>query len=204
MDSISLSSECEFIKDGTHGSPVRVGEGIPVLSAVHVNHGKLDIEADRFTTLAELDFFRRRLHPKRGDVLLTIVGTIGRVAILSDEFPVVFQRSVCVIRPDTKKLDSQFLRYALESEQLKTQLEREARGVAQAGVYLESVNKLQIPRLELSIQKRIAAVLSCIDRAIEQTEALITKHQRIKTGLMQDLLTKGIDEHGNIRSEATH
>jgi type I restriction enzyme S subunit len=39
---------------------------------------------------------------------------------------------------------------------------------------------------------------------IEQTEALIANQQRIKIGLMQDLLTKGIDEHGNVRSEATH
>jgi len=53
-------------------------------------------------------------------------------------------------------------------------------------------------------QEQIAAVLSTIDRAIAQTEAIIAKQQRIKTGLMQDLLTKGIDEHGNIRSEVTH
>jgi len=53
-------------------------------------------------------------------------------------------------------------------------------------------------------QKQIAEVLSTIDRAIAQTEAIIAKQQRIKTGLMQDLLTKGIDENGNIRSEATH
>jgi len=33
---------------------------------------------------------------------------------------------------------------------------------------------------------------------------LIAKQQRIKTGLMQDLLTRGIDEHGNLRSEQTH
>ena len=53
-------------------------------------------------------------------------------------------------------------------------------------------------------QTQIATILSTIDRAIEQTEALIAKQQRIKTGLMQDLLTKGIDENGNIRSEETH
>jgi type I restriction enzyme, S subunit len=53
-------------------------------------------------------------------------------------------------------------------------------------------------------QIQIATILSTIDTAIEQTEALIAKQQRIKTGLMQDLLTRGIDEHGNIRSEATH
>jgi hypothetical protein len=37
-----------------------------------------------------------------------------------------------------------------------------------------------------------------VDRAIEQTKALITKQQRIKTGLMHDLLARGIDELGNL------
>jgi len=64
--------------------------------------------------------------------------------------------------------------------------------------------------IELSIppskpeQSKIAEILSTVDQAIEQTEALIAKQQRIKTGLMQDLLTRGIDEHGNLRSEQTH
>ncbi len=53
-------------------------------------------------------------------------------------------------------------------------------------------------------QAKIVEVLSTMDQAIEHTEALIAKQQRIKTGLMQDLLTLGIDEQGNLRSEATH
>lgn len=43
-----------------------------------------------------------------------------------------------------------------------------------------------------------------MDEAIKQMEALIAKHERLKTGLMQDLLTRGIDEHGHLRSEQTH
>lgn len=53
-------------------------------------------------------------------------------------------------------------------------------------------------------QTTIARILSKVDEAIAQTEQLIAKYTRIKTGLMQDLLTKGIDEHGNIRSEQSH
>lgn len=53
-------------------------------------------------------------------------------------------------------------------------------------------------------QAKIAEVLAAVDQAIEQTEALIAKQQRIKTGLMQDLLTRGIDEHGQLRTEQTH
>lgn len=53
-------------------------------------------------------------------------------------------------------------------------------------------------------QTQIATILSKVDEAIAQTEQLIAKYTRIKTGLMQDLLTKGIDENGNIRSKETH
>lgn len=62
---------------------------------------------------------------------------------------------------------------------------------------------IQIPTSKKE-QSKIAEVLSTVDKAIEDTEKLIAKQQRIKTGLMQDLLTRGIDENGNIRSEKTH
>ncbi len=72
-----------------------------------------------------------------------------------------------------------------------------------------SVNQGQLSGLRFKIplkpeQTKIAEILSTVDQAIEQTEALIAKQQRVKTGLMQDLLTRGINEHGNLRSEATH
>jgi type I restriction enzyme S subunit len=68
----------------------------------------------------------------------------------------------------------------------------------------EILGRLELIEFSKPEQTKIAAVLSTVDRAIEQTEALIAKQQRIKTGLMQDLLTRGIDEHGNLRSEETH
>lgn len=61
-----------------------------------------------------------------------------------------------------------------------------------------------IPAIGITEQTTIARILSKVDEAIAQTEQLIAKYTRIKSGLMQDLLTKGIDEHGNIRSEQTH
>lgn len=63
--------------------------------------------------------------------------------------------------------------------------------------------EVQIPQ-SLTEQRQIARILSKVDEAISQTEQLIAKYRRLKTGLMQDLLTKGIDKHGNIRREETH
>ena len=48
-------------------------------------------------------------------------------------------------------------------------------------------------------QKRIAAILTSLDTAIEKTEALIEKHQQIKAGLMHDLFTRGVLPNGQLR-----
>lgn len=68
----------------------------------------------------------------------------------------------------------------------------------------EVLGKLEILKLPPDEQLLVAKILNTLDHAIEQTDTLTAKQQRIKTGLMQDLLTKGIDEQGNIRSEVTH
>ena len=63
---------------------------------------------------------------------------------------------------------------------------------------------LSIPLPPLPEQQKIAEIFETIDNAIEKTDKIIEKYKRIKQGLMQDLLTKGIDENRNIRNEKTH
>ena len=96
-------------------------------------------------------------------------------------------------------IDSMFLYYVLSDIDFAY--------LVQSGA-VPSINQGQISSIAFGLPKpeqtKIAEILSTVDRAIEQTEALIAKQQRIKTGLMQDLLTRGIDEHGNLRSEQTH
>lgn len=56
-----------------------------------------------------------------------------------------------------------------------------------------------LPTFHLEKQRKIATILSTIDAAIEQTEALIEKHQHIKAGLMHDLFTRGVLPNGQLR-----
>ncbi|MCX2819672.1 restriction endonuclease subunit S [Haladaptatus sp. F3-133] len=57
-------------------------------------------------------------------------------------------------------------------------------------------NNLQIPVPPLPEQRRIAAMLSTVDEEIRQTEEIIEATEELKRGLMQDLLTEGIDNDG--------
>lgn len=102
-------------------------------------------------------------------------------------------------------VDCDYLMQILSSAEFNSQKNLLAEGSTQ-----EAVNNTKIRGIRFLLpnnkteQTQIATILSKVDEAITQTEQLIAKYTRIKTGLMQDLLTKGIDENGNIRSEETH
>lgn len=62
--------------------------------------------------------------------------------------------------------------------------------------------RVQVP--SLPEQHRIAEILDTADAAIQQIEALIAKPRQMKAGLLHDLLTRGLDEHGQLRDPVAH
>ena len=78
------------------------------------------------------------------------------------------------------------------------------------GSGLKHLQKKDFKRHEIVVpqskeeQQRIADTLTKIDDAMERTQQLIDKYELVRCGLMQDLLTYGIDKNGNIRNEKTH
>jgi type I restriction enzyme S subunit len=201
----SLDGLTSLIKDGTHGTHQDVADAVPLLSAKDVRDGTLVIPDDcRRISERDYNVIHKRYSIAKGDILLTIVGTIGRCCHITGSEPrFTIQRSVAVIRP--KKIASEYLYHYLGSDPFQRSLADSTSASAQGGVYLTSLAQCSVRYPASSIeQTKIAEILSVVDQAIEQAEALIAKQQRVMTGLMQDLLTRGIDQHGNIRSEKTH
>ena len=174
---------------------------IPWLSSGEV-HKKIIRVADGRITEKGFQHSNARFYPSHS-ILIALAGqgkTRGTTAIT--EIEATSNQSIAAIIPNKELVEPYFVYYYLDS--LYQELRSISAGAGRAGLSLSILADVSIKLPDKSIQERIAAVLSCIDRAIEQTEAIIAKQQRIKTGLMQDLLTKGIDEQGNIRSEETH
>ena len=161
---------------------------------------KKDISETK-TTLTQLglDSCSAKLWPA-GSVILSTGATIGEVGIA--KVPLATKQGIHGIVCG-EELSSSFLYYKLQT--LRDFLNANAQGSTIREVRATFIRTIPITfPTELSEQAKIVEILSTVARVIEQTEALIAKQQRIKTGLMQDLLTRGIDEHGNIRSEETH
>ena len=63
----------------------------------------------------------------------------------------------------------------------------------------EIIGEIELPEFTATEQRKIAKILTTVDNLIEKTEALIAKYQAIKQGMMHDLFTRGVDEHGHLR-----
>jgi len=190
-----LVNVSKLIKDGTHGSHVRTPIGIPLCSAENITHyGTLNW--DESVSRVSIDDYMS-IHSKYeiqpGDLLLTVVGSIGRSAlapITKEKYTI--QRSVAVIRVNKKHLDNRFMYQFSRSSMFQKELNRRANTTAQSGIYLGEIAKLSIILPPLPEQRKIAAILSSVDETIQATKETIEQTKKVKKGLMQELLTKGI------------
>jgi len=130
-------------------------------------------------------------------LLVGRVGASGETHLVSGK---VWASDNCLIGECKSDTTPVFIYYLLKYLDLKKFITQ----TAQPLITQSFVNNLQIILPPLPEQHKIAEILETIDNAIEKTDRIIEKYKRIKQGLMQDLLTKGIDENGQIRSEETH
>lgn len=167
---------CAGIADGSHNPP----QGIEIsdylmLSSKNIFDDEITFDDPRYLTQADFEQEDRRTKVKEGDVLLTIVGTVGRTAVVDKKMPrFTLQRSVAVLKPKADICSSRYLMYALQGE--RTHIENSAKGVAQKGIYLNEVSNidLRIPALseQESIVIRLDKIVSIIHFYQQQLQKL--------------------------------
>jgi type I restriction enzyme S subunit len=149
--------------------------------------------------VAALFCTQKRKLGRSGSILFSVRAPVGRINIADRDY--IIGRGLAAI--EGVEVDQEYLAQYLAF------ITPSFRNASQGSTF-EAINSGELNRWPIALpsskpeQTKIAEILSTVDRAIDQTEALIAKQQRIKTGLMQDLLTRGIDEHGSLRSEQTH
>ena len=164
----ALGDVCEKISDGSHNPPKGTAANeYKMLSSKNIFNDSLNFDDPRFLTKEEFDLENKRTNVKKGDILLTIVGTIGRCCVFLEDEPVVFQRSVAVLKPNVSLVYSRFLMYGI----IALNIEKLGRGAAQKGVYLKQLSNISIPLPPLSVQKEIVARLDKLSENVKRLEA---------------------------------
>ena len=175
------------LTDGSHNPPKGVAHGYSMISSQNVLDGRIDF-SNLSRLLSEEDFLKEdeRTQVKPGDVLLTIVGTIGRSAVVpvgTEKF--AMQRSVAVI---SSPMVPEYLSIQLRSPIVRAYFNIHGKGTAQKGIYLAKLAELPITVPPFQEQSRIVVKVDELMALCEKLEAQQKDRRRLQNTLRQSVL----------------
>ena len=189
-----------LLKDGTHGTHKDSESGPLLLSAKNIKNGTIQWdESDRRISEDEYNNIHSNFKLQKGDVLLTIVGSIGETAILSQSKGVTFQRSVAFLRP-SDKISSEFLYSEIQGQKFQKALNVRKSTSAQPGIYLGDLGTIPI-EFPTSDEEQMQ-----IGSYFQNLDNLITLHQRkldhvkdLKKSMLQKMFPKNGQLYPEVR-----
>lgn len=132
-----------------------------------------------------------------GSLLVTTRATLGAAAI--NQTPIATNQGFKSVVFRNGHISDYYYHW---TRKLKVELERRASGTTFAEISGSEFKSIEVPVPPAAEQAAIACILDTLDTQIEQTKALIAKLEQVKEGLLDDLLTRGVDENGELRPSA--
>ena len=163
---MKLIDVCELIVDCPHSTAKDEGQGIPLVRTPNIGKGRLELSDVHRVSEAVYNQRIERAVPQAGDLILAREAPVGNVALIMSGQKVCLGQRVVLIRPDKEKADPAYLTYYLLSEEVQHRLKNNANGAVVAHLNMNEIRNLVIELPEISIQKRIASVLSSLDDKI--------------------------------------
>lgn len=157
-----LGSILEKLTDGTHSTPKYTDSGVPFISVKDVSSGVLSFDSAKHISESEHRELYKRCDPKRGDILLTKVGTTGIPVIVDTDEEFSLFVSVAQLRFSHSLLDENYLLLLIQSPLVQQQCTEHTRGVGNKNWVMRDIANTLVAIPPLAEQKRIVAFYTSI------------------------------------------
>ena len=172
-----LADVCVSIVDGSHNPPPRSSSGLPYITAKNVIGGRVELDGCTFISDEDAPAVTKRYVPRDGDVLLTCVGTIGRIAIVHGSERFAIDRNVAALRPHAVGIDPKYLEIVLRGPEMQRIISAASGSTAQPHIYLKEIRSLVCPLPPLAEQKRIVTKVDQLMTLCDDLEAKLQQAQ---------------------------
>lgn len=173
----NLQSLCISVTDGDHLPPPKSDRGIPFLVIGNVRNQVVEFTDCRHVSEDYYKALDSSRQPQKGDLLYTLVGSLGIPIMVTDERPFCVQRHIAILRP-AHALNVRYLYRVLESKWVLDQAWKCATGIAQKTVPLAGLRSISIPLAPLAEQHRIVAKVDELMALCDRLEAAKTEREK--------------------------
>jgi hypothetical protein len=189
------------VTDGEHGSVEFIDNGIKYLTAENIKKGFVDISNIRYVS-KEVDLRNKRASVEIDDILISIKGTLGEVAIAEPWLlPANMNRDVAIIKNILKaKYFSDYITIFLMSNMGKRLSEREGSGGVQQMITLERLRSILIPKLNNVLQNKISELYKLSRRKLQESKILYKQAEELLLEELDLLKFKPSEENIAIKS----
>ena len=184
-EKVSMAEICRIITDGTHQPPQFVDKGIPFLFVSNIVTNEICYETERFISEETYTELIKRTPIEIGDVLLSTVGSYGHPAVVKRDKRFCFQRHIAYLKPDSERVDSEYLRGAILSPGVQRQINDRVKGIAQKTLNLSEIRKIKLPLPPIDQQKQFAAFVEQTDKSKLAVQKSLEELEILKKSLMQ-------------------
>ncbi|MDB0048057.1 restriction endonuclease subunit S [Burkholderiaceae bacterium] len=195
---VKLSDVCERITDGSHFSPKTVDEGFPYITVRDIDNDNINFESCKFVTKEDFsELSKNGCSPKLNDLLFSKDGTVGKVALVSNDVDFVVLSSLAILTPKLNLINPSFLFYVLKSPDFVNTAIGKKTGVAIRRIILKNLKDISVPLPSLLIQKKIVAKLDAIFAEIDKATAAAEANAKNAEALFQSYLTELFERGGD-------
>lgn len=182
---VRLGDIANKITDGTHKTPNYLDKGIPFLSAKDIKGEKIIFDNCKFISDDEYKEMNNRCNINKGTILVSKSGTIGNVAVVTQESEFGIFESLAVINT-IDKLDSHYIAYALKTI-LFSEKDKYIKGTGVKHLHLNSLKNIVVPLPPTEEQKEIVRILEILlekESKIEEFTKLEEQIELIKKSIL--------------------
>ena len=129
-----------------------------------------------------------------GDIVLSIVGTIGLVSVVGDSLNEANLTENCVKLTSLSGIDRDYLYYYLKSSYGQQEIARGTVGAVQAKLPIKNIQDISIPLPDEVTQRKIADILSSLDAKIEVNQRINDNLQQQAAALFSSLYDRSNTE----------
>lgn len=159
---VKLSEIAEII-DSLHKTPSYTDIGRPMVRVTDVVYGALKLTNTFKVSDEAFAEYSRRYKPKKGDIVITRVGSYGNTAYVEDTNFCLGQNTAAI----APKINPDYLYTALNSPSVKRQIDSAVVGAVQKTLSLKAINNLEIPRFGAEEESKIGGMRAFIDNKID-------------------------------------